>query len=488
MKTVIDHLRRAAMLSGGAAESDGQLLRRFVSGRDEVAFEALVRRHGPMVLGVCRRVLGNVHDADDAFQATFLVLVRKARSVGQPDLLGNWLFGVAYRTCMKVKAMSARRRAKERQAARPVGREEAPEPELLTMLDQELNRLPAKYRAPLVLCELQGLSRKDAARHLGIPEGTLSSRLATGRKTLAKQLSRCGFDLPAGALALALTHGATSACVPPRLLALTVQGAAHMATGKVLAAGVVSAQVMALTQGVLKTMLLSKLKLLGPVVLLLSVSAAVGLSYRTAAAQPGRAGPARPAARVTADDLEELRLEIAALRQGLHATRERVKALEGELVVLRGQTTGGGMSGMASMGMGPPGASGLGMPAMPPAGSGKMPGPPGGGDAKPGLGAGPGTGVGPGPNAAPPRRGLYDPPANDTGQAVPGPNAAPSSQGWSIEQYKLARDPLVEAESALKKLRSNPNDKKAADALELALKRVRERAQGDSGAQPPKGK
>src|SRR6516164_6909968 len=154
-------------------EPDGQLLARFLASRDECAFAALVRRHGPMVLGVCRRVLRHTQDAEDAFQATFLVLVRKAASVRPRDAVGNWLYGVAYRTALKAKALNARRRAKEG-PMRELPQPETPNSDLWCdlqpILDQELHRLPDRYRSPVVLCDIEGKSRKQAAQHLGCPE------------------------------------------------------------------------------------------------------------------------------------------------------------------------------------------------------------------------------------------------------------------------------------------------------------------------------
>src|SRR5262249_4084004 len=157
------------------------------------AFAALVRRHGPMVLGVCRRVLHNPHDADDAFQATFLVLVKKASAVVPRELVGHWLYGVAYRTALKAKTLAARRRRPERQVremSRQPAREEEVWNDLRPLLDRELDRLPEKLRALVVLCELEGKSRKEAARQLGLAEGTVSSRLARARVLLAKRLAR----------------------------------------------------------------------------------------------------------------------------------------------------------------------------------------------------------------------------------------------------------------------------------------------------------
>src|SRR5579864_2842476 len=164
--------------------SDRQLLEIFIERRDEAAFEAMVRRHGPMVMGVCRRILRNPQDAEDAFQAAFLVLVRKAAVLASRELLAGWLYGVAYNTALKAKAAAARRRRKERQATamREADAETStPENDWLPLLDRELNGLPDKYRLPIVLCELQGKPHKEAARELGCPIGTLSGRLSRGR-------------------------------------------------------------------------------------------------------------------------------------------------------------------------------------------------------------------------------------------------------------------------------------------------------------------
>jgi RNA polymerase sigma factor (sigma-70 family) len=262
MKAVIRHLRRAALLDSDGGPTDGQLLESFLARREEAAFEALLRRHGPMVLGVCRRVLGNAHDADDAFQATFLVLLRKAASLRSRELVGNWLYGVAYRTAMKARAMSAKRRTKERQA-RGAGRSEPAgevREELLARLDAELNRLPEKYRVVVVLCDLEGKSREEAARQLQIPQGTLSSRLAQARKLLAKKLSRHGAVFPAGALTAVLGPNAVSAGVPHPLLTSTTRAGMLAVLGQGLTAGGVPARVAALTEGVMKAMLVSRLK------------------------------------------------------------------------------------------------------------------------------------------------------------------------------------------------------------------------------------
>jgi RNA polymerase sigma factor (sigma-70 family) len=224
---VIGPVRGALLRGDGCAPTDGQLLTAFLGHRDEAAFEALVRRHGPMVLGVCRRVVGHADDADDAFQATFLVLARRAASVVPREAVGNWLYGVAVRTASKARAAALRRRTRERQVA------DLPHPpapaadeanDLAQVIDRELSRLPDKYRLPVVLCDLEGRPRRAVARELGVPDGTLSNRLAAARRVLARRLG--GRDLFAVGAGTVLTTGAT-ACVPPALLTTTLTAAAR---------------------------------------------------------------------------------------------------------------------------------------------------------------------------------------------------------------------------------------------------------------------
>lgn len=215
-----------------AEPGDGQLLRRFISRRDEAAFALLVRRHAPMVWGVCRRVLANPHDAEDAFQATFLVLVRKAAAIGRPELLGNWLYGVAYRTARKARAVAARRRAQERQAATMPAHgpsSAVAAHDLREALDRELNRLPEKYRAPLVLCYLEGLTNEEAARRLGWPVGSMSARLSRGRELLRERMNGRQNALPAGLFLTLLIQQAGPSAVP----AAVVEGAIQAAAGTI---------------------------------------------------------------------------------------------------------------------------------------------------------------------------------------------------------------------------------------------------------------
>ncbi len=200
---------RSALARTDESRTDGQLLAAFVQHRDADAFAALVYRHGPRVLGVCRRVTGHDHDADDACQAVFLVLARRAADVAPPDAVAAWLYGVAFRTAQDARAMAAARRSRVTPTATvpDVPGPDTPDAELAAALDAEIARLPEHHRSAVVLCELTGVSRADAAKRLGVPEGTLSSRLAEARKRLAAGLKRKGFTLPA-ALAAVLSAGA----------------------------------------------------------------------------------------------------------------------------------------------------------------------------------------------------------------------------------------------------------------------------------------
>jgi RNA polymerase sigma factor (sigma-70 family) len=269
------YLHRIAFLQERGGATDAQLLDRFLARREEIAFEELVRRHGPMVLGVCRRVLGDPHDAADAFQATFLVLIRQADSVVPRSRVGPWLYGVARRTALKARSSAARRRRAEQDAIR--GRPDTTPPtdaggDLRPLLDEELGLLPDKYRDPLVLCLLQGKSRKEAAGLLGWSEGTLSGRLARAKALLGARLQRRGVALAGVALLAAITQSAAAAEVPALLVATTVNAAAALAGPA--AANAVSIPVIALTEKVMKAMLISKLKAIGGVLVLV---AAIGL-------------------------------------------------------------------------------------------------------------------------------------------------------------------------------------------------------------------
>jgi RNA polymerase sigma-70 factor (ECF subfamily) len=332
LRRVIPPLRRAALLPDQAGMTDGELLGTFIHHRDAAAFEVLVRRHGPMVLGVCRRILGNPHDADDAFQATFLVLVRKAEAIRSRELLASWLYGVAQNTARKLKAVNARRRVRERPVtAIPEPETSSPEPgdDLRPVLDREVAHLPVKYRAPLILCDLEGKTRKEAARELGWPEGTISGRLARARILLGKRLARHGLASSAGALALVLSARMASAGVPAPLLAATVEAAGLSATGQA-ATGIISTQVIALTEGVLQAMRWTKLKMAA---VFLGISflgfGTAGLVHRTQGADPTALSPetrsgtgeSRPA-QVGAAPVADIADEDTIVGSGKPATKE----------------------------------------------------------------------------------------------------------------------------------------------------------------------
>jgi RNA polymerase sigma factor (sigma-70 family) len=324
----IHGVRRHILLQDGGGLTDSELLGCFVERGDPAAFEALLRRHGSMVWGVCRRVLHDPHDAEDAFQATFLVLLRKAARIASRERLGGWLHGVAHRTALEARTLIARRRQRERALdALPPAEVVADSPwrELLPLLDYEVRRLPDKYRVPVVLCELEGRSRKEVAGQLGIPEGTLSSRLAYARKRLADRLSRRGVAFSSGALALLLCQEA-SARVPVSLLLSTAKTAKVFAVGQT--AGI-SAAVAALTQGVLKTMSMFNLKA-GVVALTVLVGLGVGgIAYRSAGAQPAPADPHK--------ELEALRRENDLLKLNLEIVLEKVRAQADEIKSLKGK-------------------------------------------------------------------------------------------------------------------------------------------------------
>jgi RNA polymerase sigma factor (sigma-70 family) len=288
------HLRTLYQFGVVGSLSDEELLDRYLARRDEPAedaFAELVQRHGPMVLGVCRRILGDAHAAEDAFQATFLILARKAAMVVRREKVAGWLYIVAVRTAREARARAARHRAREKHVSRPITveppDEEFPD-EQRAIVDEELARLPARYRDPLVLCELEGLSRPEAARRLGIPEGTLSSRLARGKDRLRVRLVARGVSPATAAISAILIREVRALTVPLSWLESTVGAATLVAAGPAAAAAI-SAPVASLSQGVLKAMFLAKLKgiVLGVGTLTAIVSGALVLAQDTVA-QPLR--------------------------------------------------------------------------------------------------------------------------------------------------------------------------------------------------------
>jgi RNA polymerase sigma factor (sigma-70 family) len=332
LHTILNYLHQVAGPAAGE-RTDRQLLEAFAFRRDEAAFATLLHRRAALVWGVCVRILGHAQDAEDAFQATFLVLARKAGQVRWREDVGNWLHAVAVRTALKARAESVRRQRWERQVsewpAAEAVRESGAE-EIRPVLDEELSRLPEKYRAPFILHFLEGKTYAQAARALGWPEGTVATRLTRARELLRMRLGRRGL-VPAVALAAGLSSRAAPAA-PVALLQSTIEAAVVTGAGEV-GAGLVSARIAHLTRGVLKAMFLSKLKTAAGVVLVLCLlGAGAGLASRN-----GRAADAAAAAKAAAPDEPrrpgppgegQLRKEVERLNEQLAAMKEKLAALE----------------------------------------------------------------------------------------------------------------------------------------------------------------
>jgi RNA polymerase sigma factor (sigma-70 family) len=272
------YLRRAAGDPTARELTDAQLLDRYLGCQDHNAFAMLVRRHGSMVRSVCRNVLHHEHDADDAFQATFLVLASKAASIREATALASWLHGVAFRTAMKAK--KARKRYAEQQDCEGGTADQAATAaslrEVQAIVDEELNRLAEKYRAPFVLCCLEGKSRAEAATELGWKEGTVSSRLAQARKELQKRLTRRGVALTAAMCAVELSRTAAAAAVGPALRGRTIEAALAFAAGKAVGGELMPAQAAVLAKAVMHGMLATKLKITTVLVVAIGLTASAG--------------------------------------------------------------------------------------------------------------------------------------------------------------------------------------------------------------------
>jgi RNA polymerase sigma factor (sigma-70 family) len=289
---VLRRIGRLAGLQGVLALTDAQLLERFAVGRDEPAFAALMVRHGPMVLGVCRRLLHDADQAEDAFQAAFLVLARKAGAIKRQPLLSAWLYGVAYKVAARLRGRTWKRQARENQGVdlASVAASVEPDPsELPPLLHQEVQRLPDKYRNPIVLCYLQGKTHEEAALLLRWPLGTVKGRLSRARDLLRSRLTRRGVTASEGVMATALAANPTTASA--KLMDTTIRAATRFAAGDGGAGGLVSARAIALTQGALRTMILTKMKIVGAMVLAVTMigSGSVGagwLALRAAAEGP----------------------------------------------------------------------------------------------------------------------------------------------------------------------------------------------------------
>ncbi|OAI49031.1 hypothetical protein AYO44_01110 [Planctomycetaceae bacterium SCGC AG-212-F19] len=266
--SVLWHIRQMLGKSAKSALTDRQLLERFAAQRDEQAFATLVQRHGPLVLTVCRRLLPNDHDAEDAFQATFFVLARKATALHWHESVSSWLFEVASRVASKANGRLIRRQILEKQAqvmATVDPASAATRRELQLVLDEEVRRLPERYRLPVVLCWLEGLTRSEAAEQLGWKEGTVGGRLARGRDLLRRRLARRGLALSAGVLEMILAENAATAAVPAPLTDGTVQAAVQFVAGQ-LAAGT-SAEAATLASETVSALGVARLKRVAAVVL-----------------------------------------------------------------------------------------------------------------------------------------------------------------------------------------------------------------------------
>jgi RNA polymerase sigma factor (sigma-70 family) len=341
------------------AYSDAELLARIIGQGDQEAFSAVVRRHGPMVLAVCRRLLRDHHEASDAFQATFLVLLRRCPHLRQPDQLGPWLHGVAYRTASRLRQRAAHRACAEEDldaipgpTAEPL--DEAARKEVRAIIDEEVQCLPGKYRLPVVLCYLQGQSYAEAAKSLGWPVGTVSVRLARARERLRQRLVRRGLGLSAGLVGGLLASKSKGMPLPVGLLTTTLKGGAALASG---VPADISQGVLTLTEGVIRAMWTQKLKttlLAGVLVLGLTVTSLGGVSWHRAGqilAQTPQNAREVSKDRAKDDDrsLEEqerkLALQLKAIREQrarLHLRRASavLEEIEASLKKLREVTAG----------------------------------------------------------------------------------------------------------------------------------------------------
>ncbi|HEY2909393.1 MAG TPA: sigma-70 family RNA polymerase sigma factor, partial [Gemmataceae bacterium] len=324
MRRVAQHLL-ADFQSDESGATDSELLSRFLKNRDDAALAALVQRHARMVWNVCRRSL-NHHDAEDAFQATFLVLVRKAADV-RGQTVANWLFGVARQTAVRLRAMTAKRQRREAQVAtmlEPTATE-AMDVGLASALDEELGRLPQHYRSVVVLCDLESRTRKEAARQLGIPEGSVASRLARARAMLARRLKQRGI---VGSSAAAVST-ASAMPAPAALVDSTIEAASLAAAGT---AGAVSLQVAALTEGMVKAMFATKLQsALGAVLVIGLVLGGIGMGVGPSASPATAQQPGT----LPAESKKNADWRIDALDDQLSKLRTVQKQVEDEAAALK---------------------------------------------------------------------------------------------------------------------------------------------------------
>ena len=285
-----------------AGLDDGQLLERFVARRDETAFAALVARHGPLVLGACRRLLANPADIEDAFQATFLVLVQRAYSLKDPRLLSTWLYKVAYRVALRARTEADRRRRLTPGGMAVARVDDLERRELRAVIDEEIFRLPRLYRLPVVLCYLEGLTHEEAAQRLGCPLGTVNSRLASARQRLRVRLGRRGLAYSGMLVGTASMSAISAAAVPTALMQVTISTALRVAV-----AGSAPAPGAHLAEGLLRVMTMSKLKFVAAGALAAGLAVAgLGVVPRGAPGAPTSAAAAEhpPSAALKVSDSE----------------------------------------------------------------------------------------------------------------------------------------------------------------------------------------
>jgi RNA polymerase sigma factor (sigma-70 family) len=312
--------------------TDGELLERFANLREESALATLVRRHAAMVWSVCGRILNNHHDVEDAFQATFLVLARKATVIQPRDKVANWLYGVAYQTAVRTRATAAKQGRREKQVMRMPDVEALPQEQrddIRSALHQEINLLPGKYRVLIVLCDLEGKTRTEAAKELAVPEGTVAGRLARARAMLAKRLARNGVAMSSAGLSAVLVQQATAAGPAASFVIETIRAASAF-TATSSASGLVGIRVATLATGVLKMMLLNKIKTAAGAMTIIFGIAAIG----TAGLASGSRATERPEER-QADDLRQ---KITELKDKLRAEekthQQRVASLKTKIAEL----------------------------------------------------------------------------------------------------------------------------------------------------------
>ena len=315
---IVQAIRKLARSESCDDQADEQLLSRFVKDRDEAAFQTLVQRHGPAVLGLCRRILGDAHLAEDALQAAFLILARRAAAIKRRQSLGSWLNRVAYHVALQARQERVRQQTRERSYSNIMEpREEKSNAAMSEVLEQELQRLPEKYRAPLLLCYLEGKTKSEAARQLGWTEGSIHGRLERARETLRTRLTRRGVALPAAGLLSALSNQLAPAAVPMALLNTTARSALLFVTGRTTS-GLISIRALSLTQGMLNTMRIANMKMLTGVIALLAVLG-VGIAnwvIRSSAAEP-TASTNQPSSK----DTEPIAAENRQIRSVLETER-----------------------------------------------------------------------------------------------------------------------------------------------------------------------